>query len=230
ERERGGLHGPGANRPGADLTATSRRPLWDGPGGRRRATKRAQRSSAGALARRCPRHFENRDGWGRRQSSLDRRANRPLRREPCRDRGPAPSRRRAGRRVRTGRPSGRKPRVDPAMNWVAAAQRRRTAIFLVLAVLAAAGVFEAFRLPASIFPDVTCPVVKVIPDVGEEPAEHMMPAVTRPLEEAFHRVPGAIGVLSTTSRGESEIRVQFEWGTDMRTALQRVEGEVERVR
>ena len=116
------------------------------------------------------------------------------------------------------------------MNLVGAAQGRRTAIFLSIAVLAAAGVFEALRLPSSIFPAVTFPVVKVIADAGEEPPEHVMPAVTRPLEEAFHRVPGATGVLSTTSRGSSEIRVQFEWGTDMKVALQRVQGEVERVR
>ncbi len=116
------------------------------------------------------------------------------------------------------------------MNVLDAARRQRTAIFLLLAVLGAAGGLEMLRLPASIFPAVTFPIVKVIADVGEEPPERVMPAVTRPLEEAFHRVPGATGVLSTTSRGSSEIRVQFAWGTDMRVALQRVQGEVERVR
>jgi multidrug efflux pump subunit AcrB len=116
------------------------------------------------------------------------------------------------------------------MSLVRAARRRATALFLLTAVLVAAGVVAGVRLPSSIFPAVTFPVVKVIADVGEEPAARMMPAVTRPLEEAFHRVPGAAGVLSTTARGSSEIRVQFEWGTDMQVALQRVEGEVERVR
>ena len=116
------------------------------------------------------------------------------------------------------------------MNLIAASHRRRTAVFLVLAVLAAAGLFEATRLPSSIFPAVTFPIVKVIADVGDEPAARMMPTVTRPLEEAFHRVPGATRVLSTTSRGSAEIRVQFAWGADMQVALQRVEGEVQRVR
>jgi CzcA family heavy metal efflux pump len=116
------------------------------------------------------------------------------------------------------------------MSLAGAAERRATALFALTAVLVAAGVVAGVRLPSSIFPAVTFPVVKVIADVGEEPAARMMPAVTRPLEEAFHRVPGATGVLSTTARGSSEIRVQFEWGTDMQAALQRVEGEVERVR
>jgi multidrug efflux pump subunit AcrB len=116
------------------------------------------------------------------------------------------------------------------MNLIRGSHHRATAIFLLLLALVAAGLFEALRLPSSIFPSVTFPVVKVIADVGDEPAERMMPAVTRPLEEAFHRVPGATGVLSTTSRGSSEIRVQFAWGTDMQIALQRVEGEVQRLR
>ncbi len=116
------------------------------------------------------------------------------------------------------------------MNVIRASHRRATAILLFIAVAAAAGIVQGLRLPSSIFPAVTFPLVKVIADVGEEPAERMMPAVTRPLEEAFHRVPDATGVLSTTSRGSSEIRVQFAWGTDMKVALQRVEGEVQRLR
>ena len=104
------------------------------------------------------------------------------------------------------------------------------AIFLLVGVLSAAGVLLATRLPAAIFPAVTFPIVKVITDAGEEPASRMMPAVTRPLEEAIHRVPGARRVLSATSRGSSEISAEFTWGTDMQVALQRVQAEVARIR
>src|SRR5213075_1225682 len=59
---------------------------------------------------------------------------------------------------------------------------------------------------------------------------HMMTTVTRPLEEAELRVPGILKILSTTSRGSSELSGHFEWGTDMQVALQRVQGEIARVR
>ena len=98
------------------------------------------------------------------------------------------------------------------------------AIFLLVGILSAAGVLLATRLPAAIFPAVTFPIVKVITDAGEEPASRMMPAVTRPLEEAIHRVPGVRRVLSATSRGSSEISAEFAWGTEMQVALQRVAG------
>jgi CzcA family heavy metal efflux pump len=116
------------------------------------------------------------------------------------------------------------------VNLLSAAGERRGAILALALALAVAGVAAALRLPASIFPSVTFPVVKVIADVGEEPAARMMPTVTRPLEEAILRVPGIRRVLSTTSRGSTEISGHFEWGTDMQLALQRVQGEIGRIR
>jgi CzcA family heavy metal efflux pump len=115
------------------------------------------------------------------------------------------------------------------MNLVAGARRRAVAVFLLIGVLAAGGLYLAQGLPSAIFPSVTFPVVKVIADAGEEPAARMIPTITRPLEEAVHRVPGVENVLSTTSRGSTEIRVEFSWGTDMAVALQRVQGEVARI-
>src|SRR5713101_5156504 len=107
------------------------------------------------------------------------------------------------------------------MTLLQSAKRRSVAIYLLIAILAAAGLYQAGQLPSSIFPSVTFPVVKVIAEVGEEPAARMMPSVTRPLEEAMLRVPGINLVRSTTARGSSELTGQFTWGTDMQVALQR---------
>ncbi len=116
------------------------------------------------------------------------------------------------------------------MSLVRRARRRAVALGALLVVLAAAGVYEALGLPAAIFPSVTFPLVKVIADVGEEPAARMMPTVTRPLEEAMVRVPGVRLVRSITSRGSSEITALFAWGTDMKDALQRAQAETQRIR
>ncbi len=107
---------------------------------------------------------------------------------------------------------------------------RTTAIMVLLALAAAAGIMLGLRLPSSIFPDVTFPLVKVIADAGEQPAATMIPKVTRPLEEAMLRVPGIRKVISTTSRGSTELSAEFAWGTDMELAKQRVEAEVQRIR
>jgi CzcA family heavy metal efflux pump len=115
------------------------------------------------------------------------------------------------------------------MNLVAAARRRAAAVFLLVAILCAGGVFEVLGMPSAIFPSVTFPVVKVIADSGEAPAAEVVPTVTRPLEQAVLTVPGIRRVLSTTSRGSSELSAQFVWGTDMQVALQRVQAETQRV-
>lgn len=114
--------------------------------------------------------------------------------------------------------------------FVQSARRRIVGILLLLAILAAAGVYQAAGLPSAIFPSVTFPIIKVIADAGEEPAARMMPSVTRPLEEAILRVPGFVLVQSITSRGSSELSAQFRWGTDMQVAMQRVQAETQRVR
>ncbi|HEY2798840.1 MAG TPA: efflux RND transporter permease subunit [Thermoanaerobaculia bacterium] len=108
--------------------------------------------------------------------------------------------------------------------------RRGPAVFLLVAVLAAAGVWTVGRLPSAIFPTVTFPRIKVIAEIGEEPAAQMIPAVTRPLEEAVLRVPGIERVTSTTTRGAVELGAEFAWSTDMRLALTRVQAELERIK
>ncbi|MEO8901384.1 MAG: efflux RND transporter permease subunit [Polyangiaceae bacterium] len=109
------------------------------------------------------------------------------------------------------------------------ARSRTSALVLLIAVLAVTGAYEATQLPSAIFPSVTFPLVKVIADVGQERAARMMPTTTRPLEEAVLRVPGVVRVLSTTSRGSTEISAEFAWGTNMDVALQRVHGEMQRI-
>ena len=107
---------------------------------------------------------------------------------------------------------------------------RPQGLYLLILILGVAGIAAAVRLPSAIFPTVTFPRIKVIAEGAEEPAAQMIPAVTRPLEEAVIRVPGIERVISTTSRGSVEIGAEFAWGTDMQVALQRVQGEIQRVR
>jgi CzcA family heavy metal efflux pump len=116
------------------------------------------------------------------------------------------------------------------MKFFEAIRRRPAAVFGLLLVLSLGGMFAASRLPSAIFPSVTFPIVKVIADAGEDPAARIMPTLTRPLEEAIRRVPGVILVRSITSRGSSELSAEFAWGTDMQVALQRVQGETQRIR
>jgi multidrug efflux pump subunit AcrB len=112
------------------------------------------------------------------------------------------------------------------LHW---AHDRALALLLLVLLLATAGVLVVTGMPLSIFPSVTFPVIKVIADVGHQPAARMMPSVTRPLEQALLPLPGMRLVRSTTSRGSTELSANFEWGTDMQLALQRVQDAIARL-
>ncbi|HDR9483032.1 TPA: efflux RND transporter permease subunit [Burkholderia aenigmatica] len=104
------------------------------------------------------------------------------------------------------------------MNFGQWMQMHRRSLLFVVALLAAAGALTAFRLPISLFPNVSFPRAVVSLDAGDRPAEQMATLVTMPVEEALRRVPNVRDVESRTSRGSAEISLNFGWGTDMAQA------------
>ena len=93
-------------------------------------------------------------------------------------------------------------------------------IFFFLLVLTFAGVYAAFQVPISVFPDTNFPRVVIGVDNGIMPVEQMQVTVTKPIEDAVNTVPGLTTVRSTTSRGSAEISLFFDWNVDMFQTLQ----------
>ncbi len=116
------------------------------------------------------------------------------------------------------------------MNLYERISQHGKAVFFLTTVLGVGGVVALLRMPIALFPDIDFPRIVMIADNGEEPAERMMIEVTRPLEEAARSIPGVLRVKSATSRGASEISVNFEWGTDIIQALQLLQGKVASIR
>jgi CzcA family heavy metal efflux pump len=106
-----------------------------------------------------------------------------------------------------------------------AAYHRRSILFLA-ALLALAGIAASLKLPVALFPHVDFPRVVVSLETGDRPADQMVIAVTRPIEQAVRSVPGVVGLRSTTSRGSAELSINFAWGTDMIAAMLQVESAV----
>jgi multidrug efflux pump subunit AcrB len=108
------------------------------------------------------------------------------------------------------------------MNFVRILETNRVALLCVAFALTLAGLFAAMGLPVGLFPVTSFPRIRIEISAGSMPAKQMLIDVTQPLEEASRAVPGAIDVVSTTSRGAAEIFVDFPWGSDMNQALLRV--------
>ncbi|WP_158793344.1 efflux RND transporter permease subunit [Granulicella sp. L60] len=110
------------------------------------------------------------------------------------------------------------PSVDEDQNfWLS---RISKPIFFFLALLTIAGIYAAFQVPISVFPDTNFPRVVIGVDNGVMPVEQMQVIITKPIEDAVNSVPGLMTVRSTTSRGSAEISLFFDWNVDMSRTLQ----------
>ncbi len=110
--------------------------------------------------------------------------------------------------------------------WV---QAHRRSILFLTAALALGGLASCFSLPVALFPEVSFPRIEVSLDSGDRPAERMATEVTYPVEEAIRAVPGVLSLRSTTSRGSTDISINFDWGQDMVGAMLQVQSAVNQV-
>ncbi len=115
------------------------------------------------------------------------------------------------------------------MSFTAWAHSHARSILFLLSALALAGAVASVSLPVALFPQVSFPRVRITLDAGDRPAEQMTVEVTTPVEEAVRAIPGVRSVRSTTSRGTSEISVNFNWGEDMVSAMLQCQSQVNKI-
>ena len=110
--------------------------------------------------------------------------------------------------------------------WLARSTRT---IFFFAAMLTLAGIYLAFKVPISVFPETNFPRVIIGVDNGVMPVEQMEVTITQPIENAVNSVPGLQSVRSTTSRGSAEVDLFFNWNVDMVLSLQLVDSALAQV-
>jgi len=110
--------------------------------------------------------------------------------------------------------------------WLARSFRT---IFFFVVVLTIAGIYVAYQVPISVFPDTNFPRVVIGIDNGVMPVEQMQVTITKPIEDAVNSVPGLTTVRSTTSRGSAEVSLFFDWNVDMFKTLQLVDAALTKV-
>ncbi len=84
-----------------------------------------------------------------------------------------------------------------------------------IAALVLLGAICLTRLPVDLLPKVTLPTVGVITQWPNVAPEEIEAQVTRPIERAVSSAPNMYQVSSSSVEGNSMVRVQFQWGTDI---------------
>jgi HAE1 family hydrophobic/amphiphilic exporter-1 len=107
---------------------------------------------------------------------------------------------------------------------------RPVTMFMISAVITLLGAISLSRLPVDLMPEFEQPTLTVrtsYPGVGPLEMEEL---VTRPIEQAVSAVPGLIRVQSSSSEGNSQVQLNFDWGEDLSEAADEVRTRLDRTR
>lgn len=99
-----------------------------------------------------------------------------------------------------------------------------------IAALVLLGIVCLSKLSVDLLPKVTIPTVAVITAWPNVAPEQLETQITRPIEQAVSSAPNIYNVSSSTTQGQSVVRVQFTWGTDIGQAALDVNQLVARAR
>ena len=106
---------------------------------------------------------------------------------------------------------------------------QRRFVYLAVALLCAAGLWAALRLPSAIYPELEFARITIVAEGSSLGARQVVFAITQPIEEAIAVVPGVTRVQSRSIRGASEISITFAPKTDMAYALEQVRARVNQI-
>src|SRR5687767_12744005 len=108
--------------------------------------------------------------------------------------------------------------------------QRPVTMFMISAVITLLGFLSLSRLPVDLMPEFEQPTLTVrvsYPGVGPLEMEEL---ITRPMEQAVSAVPGLVRVQSSSSEGNSQVQLNFDWGQDLAEAADEVRTRVDRMR
>jgi len=101
-----------------------------------------------------------------------------------------------------------------------------TIIFLVIIAL---GLVSFSRLSIDLMPEITFPTISVVTEYANVGPQEIEESVSRPIEEALAAVQGVEEITSTSTEGQSRVRVAFAWGTDLDVAANDIRDRIDRV-
>ncbi|MBN2093400.1 efflux RND transporter permease subunit [candidate division KSB1 bacterium] len=115
------------------------------------------------------------------------------------------------------------------MNIAKGSIHRPILTFIVFVIIITLGLVSLYRLSIDLMPEITYPTISLSTSYGNVGPEEMEELVTRPLEEAVAAVQGVEEITSTSSEGNSSIRVSFGWGRDLDVAANDIRDRIDRV-
>jgi len=105
--------------------------------------------------------------------------------------------------------------------------RHPLTVYVLIAIIVAAGGGAYFSLPLESFPEIKIPLILVTTAYSGVSPEDIETLITRPIETELKGISGIKEIRSTSSEGMSVIEVEFNPEVDLDTALQKAKDEVD---
>ncbi|MDG2392988.1 MAG: efflux RND transporter permease subunit, partial [Thalassotalea sp.] len=116
------------------------------------------------------------------------------------------------------------------MNIVNVAVKRPVTVWMFTFAVILFGMVSLSRLAVNLLPDLSYPTLTIRTDyIGAAPGE-VEQLVTKPIEEAIGIVKGVRNVQSISKAGQSDVLLEFEWGTEMDLASLEVREKLDVIR
>jgi HAE1 family hydrophobic/amphiphilic exporter-1 len=113
------------------------------------------------------------------------------------------------------------------MNLPSFSVKRPIFTTMVTLILVLLGAVSLSRLQIDMLPDIELPTLSISTEYEGASPEVMERLVTQILEEVVATVPGVEQITSTSSEGNSRVRVSFVWGTQIDTAAIDLQSKIE---
>ena len=136
-------------------------------------------------------------------------------------------------RLRSEKPSGtaqKSTEEGGCMKLVEFSINRPVTTYMMIATILLLGVIAFFRLPVDLMPEMEFPTLTVATTYQGVAPEEMETLITRPIEEAVGALAGVEKIRSSSSEGQSSVRISFTWGTDLNEAASDVRTRLDRLR
>ncbi|RMG61300.1 MAG: efflux RND transporter permease subunit [Calditrichaeota bacterium] len=99
---------------------------------------------------------------------------------------------------------------------------RPVTIFMIVTGILVFGWLSYKQLPMDLMPDITYPSLTVRTEYPGAAPEEVESAISRPIEEALGVVANLVSITSVSKAGQSDVILEFNWGTDMNDAVTEV--------
>ena len=114
--------------------------------------------------------------------------------------------------------------------FVALIIRKPTAVVVIIFALFVIGFVSVSKLEVNYLPDMEIPIISVKTKYNNSGPEEVEKSITRTIEGVVSSVNNVKTIKSKSKESESNVEIEFNWGTDLRTAADDIREAIDMIR